>query len=443
MSATETSEKDAVSSHYRWVVVAILAFAYAFSYLDRLIITLMVEPIKADFGLSDTQISLLIGISFAIFYTTCAIPFAWLADRFSRRNIIISGITIWCLMTASCGFAKNFTTLFLARMGVGLGEAALVPAANSMISDYFSKNEIGRALAVFATGIAVGAGLSMLAGGLLLSWIGPTKIYTLPLIGELKGWQFTFIILGLAGLGLSLLMLLVREPKRQYDAGDGPVAEQGPNLSETLDYFRSQAKVYAPLFIGFACAQTSFYGIGGWIPTLFIRTLEWDIATFGTAYGLIIAVCGSIAVLGSGWACDKLFSRGVHDAHWRILLAAICIIPVYCLIPFTDNGIIILAILGVGTFASFAAAAAAPASIILTTPNQYRAIATALFFFTINIIGMTLGPFIVAFLMDNVFQSPNSIAASIALLCGAGWILALSLIILGRKAYSNRIKERH
>ncbi|GAB5459053.1 MAG: MFS transporter [Henriciella sp.] len=432
------------SNAYAWFVVIILAFAYAFSYLDRLIITLMVEPIKQDLGISDTQISLLIGISFAIFYTTCALPFAWMADRFNRRNIIISGISIWCIMTATCGLAKNFVTLFIARMGVGLGEAALVPAANSMIADYFKKDQIGRALAVFATGIAIGAGLSMLVGGKLLSWIGPNNVYNLPLVGALKGWQFTFVVLGLAGLCLSFVMLLVREPKRQFDEGEGAATlKSGPSLSETLAYFRKHAKVYAPLYIGYAFAQTCFYGIGGWIPTLFIRTLEWDVGTFGTVYGLLIAICGSVAVLGGGWICDKLFSRGIHDAHWWVTVMALSIIIVYCLLPFTNDGVVIFVILGVGLFASFIAAAAAPAAIILTTPNQYRAIATALFFFTINIIGMTLGPFIIAIFMEYVFKSPDSIGASIGLLAGIAWVMTLIVLFLGKKAYADRIKARH
>lgn len=445
MSDRSQQEQRPSSGYYKWLVVAILAFAYAFSYLDRLIITLMVEPIQSDFGLNKTQMGLLMGTAFAIFYTTCAIPFAWLADRYNRRNIIIVGIAIWCSMTAFCGLAKNYITLFLARMGVGLGEAALVPAANSMIADYFEEDQIGRAFAVFAIGIAMGAGLSYIIGSQLLAAIGPTNTYVLPIVGELKGWQFTFFVLGLAGLAIAVLMMIVKEPDRKFDEPNAPSATRsGPTLSDTLSYFVTHARVYGPLYFGYACAQTCFYGIGLWTPDLFIGVFKWDVATFGTTYGLLVAIIGSICAVGGGLACDKLYSKGIHNAHWLVLIGAVCFIPIYCLIPLAGgNGTLVMIILGVTLFGSFAAAAAAPAAIVMTTPNEYRAIATALFFFTINIIGLMLGPLIIGFLTDNVFKSSNGLQISMAVLSAVAWVFTVVIVFTGRKAYSDRIKERH
>ena len=234
-----------VSPFYRWYMVGLLAVAYAVSYIDRLIISLMVDPIKADLALSDTQVSLLIGLSFALFYTTTAIPIAWLSDRYNRRNIIIAGVSTWCLMTSACGFAKSFMMLFIARMGVGLGEAALAPAANSMIADSFPKEQLGKALGVFASGIAIGAGLAMVIGGQVLAWIGPSKPYDLPLVGTISGWQLTFIILGAAGILLALLMFTIKEPKRKNDAGKAIEASStsGPSLKETLRFFKQHKSV--------------------------------------------------------------------------------------------------------------------------------------------------------------------------------------------------------
>lgn len=426
--------------NYPWYVVGLLALAYAVSYLDRLIISLMVEPIKADLGLSDTQISLLIGLSFALFYTTCAIPFAWLADRYNRRNIIVSGITIWCLMTAACGFARSFLFLFIARMGVGLGEAALVPAGNSMIADYFRKDQLGRALGIFTSGIALGAGLALVLGGQVLSWIGPTKVYEISGLGSFAGWQVTFIVLGVVGLGVALLMMTVREPARDHDR-DGVAANPQATIKQTIVYFREQANVYVPLFVGYAFAQTCFFAITGWIPTLFIRVYEWDVARFGTAYGLLIGICGVIAVIGSGWVSDTLFKRGIKDAHWRVIIAAFCVLPGYMLLPFFKTGESTLALLAFANLGAFAAATAAPAAILLSTPNRFRAMATALFFFTINIIGMTSGPFFVAVLTEHVFKSPNSIALSLAVVSGVSWVFAMSFIVYGMRAYRRRISE--
>jgi len=333
---------------YRWYMVTLMAVAYAVSYIDRLIISLMVDPIKADLALSDTQVSLLIGLSFALFYTTSAIPIAWLADRFSRRNIIVSGITIWCLMTTACGFARNFTTLFIARMGVGLGEAALAPAANSMIADVFPKEQLGKALGVFASGVAIGAGLSLVIGGQMLAFIGPSKPYELPMIGTISGWQLTFIILGLAGLLVGALMFTIKEPKRKIDGPNSAAQAKssGASLSETFAYFKEHKFIYGTLFLGYAAAQTAFYASGAWIPSLFLRVYKWDIATFGTYYGLILGVMGILGVMAGGWACDHFYNKGIKDAHWRIVLAAFCFIPLYAFIPIFDDGFVTMGLLG-------------------------------------------------------------------------------------------------
>ncbi len=432
-----------VSPFYRWYMVGLLAVAYAVSYIDRLIISLMVDPIKADLALSDTQVSLLIGLSFALFYTTTAIPIAWLSDRYNRRNIIIAGVSTWCLMTSACGFAKSFMMLFIARMGVGLGEAALAPAANSMIADSFPKEQLGKALGVFASGIAIGAGLAMVIGGQVLAWIGPSKPYDLPLVGTISGWQLTFIILGAAGILLALLMFTIKEPKRKNDAGKAIEASSmsGPSLKETLRFFKQHKSVYSTLFLGYAAAQTVFYATGAWIPSLFIRVFEWDVAKFGTYYGLVIGVMGIIGVSLGGWACDKLYKKGMKDAHWRVVLGAFCFIPLYALLPFFNNGWVVMALMAVGNLAAFAAAIAAPAAIIIITPNAFRAMATALFFFSINIIGMIAGPYLVAFLTENLFNDPNSIASAIAIIAVVAWIIAMSLLIFGFKFYKQRIAD--
>lgn len=446
----ELSDKEPLGSStsylgpfYRWYVVSLLGVAFAVSYIDRLIITLMVDPIKADLALSDTQVSLLIGLSFAVFYTTSAIPIAWLADRYSRRNIIVGGITIWCLMTTACGFVKSFPGLFIARMGVGFGEAALAPASSSLIADTFPKEQLGKALGVVASGIAIGAGLAMVIGGQVLAWIGPSTAYELPIVGSMLGWQLTFVILGLGGLVLAVVMFSIKEPARQHEGASAAESAKVPNASiaETINFFLEHKKVYLTLYVGFAAAQTSFYAMGAWIPSLFTRVFKWDIGTFGTTYGIVLAVMGIVGVSAGGWACDKLYKNGVKDAHWRVVIYAFALIPVYLLIPFFADGKIVMAILAFGNLASFAAATAGPAAILMITPNIYRAMATALFFFTINIIGMILGPLLVALLTEKVFQDPNSIATALAIVSGVAWLIATVILIYGLKFYRARLIE--
>lgn len=428
-----------LNAAYRWYVISILAMAYAVSYIDRMIISLMVDPIKASFDLSDTQVSLLLGLSFAIFYATSAIPIAWLADRFNRRNIIMAGITVWCLMTSLCGVVKSFPGLFIARMGVGLGEASLAPAGNSLIADAVPKKSLGKAIGFFNAGIAAGLGIAMIAGGYVLSWVGPSKIYTVPVLGELIGWQLTFIAVGLAGLTLAALMLTVREPKRRTD----PQQESSNNnatIRETLTYFTDNKRVYLCLYVGYAFAQTAFFGSGAWIPTLFTRVYEWDIASFGLYYGGIIAVVGVAGVLIGGSLCDALYDRGIKSAHWIVTIVSLGFLGLYGFLAIVDNGYIAIALLGFGSFAAFAAAVSAPSAILIMTPNRFRAMATALFFFTINMIGMILGPFLIAQLTDNVFKDPGKLGLSIAVVSISGLICALITLGLGMESYKRRVE---
>lgn len=200
---------------WAWFAVAALMIAYTSSFIDRQILTLLVEPIRADLIISDTQFSLLAGIAFSLFYTVMGIPLARLADRGSRRRIIFWGIVVWRVMTVACGLANSFWALFAARIGVGIGEAALSPAAYSMISDYFSHKRRARTLAVYSMGPYLGAGLALMIGGAVIDVIARAGAMQLPIVGELAAWQQTFVLVGAPGLLIAALFIVVREPPRQ------------------------------------------------------------------------------------------------------------------------------------------------------------------------------------------------------------------------------------
>jgi MFS family permease len=203
------------SAGYAWYVVVVLTIAYTVSFIDRQIMALMVEPIRRDLEISDTQMSLLLGLAFAVFYTLLGIPIARLADRYSRRGIIAAGIAVWCFMTAACGLSRNYAQLFLARVGVGVGEAALSPSALSMMSDYFPKETRGRAVAFYTMGISMGVGLAMILGGQVIALVSQAPPVTLPVVGQLFAWQTVFVVVGLPGILVAALMLTVREPPRK------------------------------------------------------------------------------------------------------------------------------------------------------------------------------------------------------------------------------------
>ena len=213
MSENNTQQNPAYPNPaYAWYVVCILTIAYMFSFLDRQILALLVEPIRADLNISDTQMSLLQGLAFGIFYTLLGIPIGRLADRRSRRSIIAIGISIWCVMTAACGLAKNFGQLFLARVGIGIGEATLNPSAYSLISDYFPREKRARPMSFYNMGVSLGAGTAMVLGGQIISWVFSQPQPVLPLVGTLFHWQVVFIMVGLPGLLIAFLMVTVREP---------------------------------------------------------------------------------------------------------------------------------------------------------------------------------------------------------------------------------------
>ena len=244
---------------YPWYVVIVLTFAFTVAFIDRQILSLLVQPIRRDLGISDTQISLLAGFAFAVFYSILGVPIARLADRRSRRAIISVGVFLWSLMTAACGLAKSFAGLFVARVGVGVGEATLSPAAYSMIADYFPPQKLARAIAVYAMGLYLGAGLAMIAGSAVVRLVADAGPVTLPLLGTLFPWQLTFFAVALPGILVLAGMATVREPQRrdhlaepssQALSAESASAErqtEGTGASETLSDLEAARNVAATL----------------------------------------------------------------------------------------------------------------------------------------------------------------------------------------------------
>ncbi|MEC7804513.1 MAG: MFS transporter, partial [Pseudomonadota bacterium] len=252
-------------------MVATLTLLYIKSFLDRTVITLVIDPIKEDFGVNDTAVSLLSGLAFALFYSVLGIPMGWLADRRSRRWIIGLGATGWAVMASLGGIANNYMQLFLARMGLGVGEATFMPSAFSMISDYFPRDQFARAYAVLMLGAPLGSGIAFIVGGLIASYAESVGTIQLPIIGEIRSWQMVFLITGLPGIALALWALLtVREPARR-----GLLAEsKNPRLSikTIMEFCREHWSTYGTLLAGFSLMAMFTLGYLGWIAVFFMRT---------------------------------------------------------------------------------------------------------------------------------------------------------------------------
>jgi MFS family permease len=423
------------SPAYAWYVVAILTLTYTVSFVDRQIMALMIEPIRRDLQISDTQVSLLIGLAFAVFYTLLGVPIARLADRYSRRTIIGVGIGIWCVMTALCGAARNYAQLFLARIGVGVGEAALSPSALSMMSDYFPKRTRGRAVAVYNTGITLGTGLAMIVGGHLVEHISKAPPVVLPLLGELYAWQTAFFIVGLPGLFMALLMFTVREPQRRERMKNADGSSQIP-LKAAAAFVGQRFRMYGSHFVGMSTVALLAYASYAWIPTMFMRTWGWSISQIGMAYGIVTLAAGPLAAVWASWLGERLAAKGYADAQMRAALTSMAVAAVSgvgaALAPTPWLSVAFLIPASIGTTAATASGLSA---LVTVTPNQMRAQCSAMYYLVVNLVGLTLGPTGVAMFTDYVFQDMQMLRYSVACISALAGAVAAILLSYNLRHY--------
>ncbi|MBW2369169.1 MAG: MFS transporter [Deltaproteobacteria bacterium] len=401
---------------YSWYLVMVLAFAYMLSHIDRQVINLLVVPIKRDLGVSDTQISLLLGFSFAIFYAIAGLPIARLADRANRKVIITAGVTVWSMMTALSGVTKAYWQLLLVRIGVGVGEATLTPAAYSIMADCFPRRSLARAIGIYSMGGAAGGGMSLIIGGVVLDWAESLGDISIPIIGNLYSWQVVFFVVGLPGLLLATLIgLTVREPLRRYQGSD-KTGDAIP-LSEAFIFLNTNRKAFAAIFGGVAITCMAGFGAAAWMPTFFIRYHGWKAGEVGLVFGLIAMTTSAVSALGSGWIGDKLYSRGIKDAALRVsaISAVIGIVPM-TIATLVTSSVAALILYGFGSLFLLAPFILGPTAVQMATPNRLRATVSAVYLFIINLVGMGLGPMLVALQTDYVFQDESKLGYSIALL---------------------------
>jgi len=414
-------------------VVSVLFLCSIFSFLDRQIIALMVDDIKLDLGLNDFEIGLLQGPPFGIFYAIMSIPIALAADRYSRRNIIVAGVTFWSLATAACGLAGSFWHLFLARVGVGSGEATLSPCSYSMISDYFRRHQLPLAMSVFTMGNLTGVGLAMIIGGSVITYAKSLDEIVLWGLGAVEPWQFSFIVIGLPGLALAMLVLSIREPARR----GALQTRDATSLRAFVQFVRGHWRTFATLFGSFTMLVLVAYGNFAWVPTFFIRTFGWSEAHAGTVYGLVVAVFGTGGALFGGWLASWLTKRGYQDAPYRATLL--------CSLPLAPLAVLVFVVAPDGNWAALFYApyqifSAVPAGLAATammsiTPNQMRAKISSAYLFFSNFIGLSLGAAAVGFITHNLFNDDMMVRYSLTIVNCVGAPLAVIAIWLGMKHY--------
>ncbi len=375
-------------SNNRWYILFILTLVYALNHVDRQIMVILQEPIKQEFGISDTQLGLLTGVLFAAFYSTLGIPFAAWADRSNRRNIIALALTIWSGMTALSGFAGNFWHLALARMGVGIGEAGGTPPATAMIADVFPPKQRAFALGIYTTGISLGILIGFILGGA---------------IAAKYGWRMGFFVAGVPGLIMALILLItVAEPKRGQveNLADSDV----PSLKTTLSYFLSQkAMVYLLLAGVFVCISANAFLVG--TPLYLIRVHQVPISELGIALGLLVGGVGGVGAISIGLLCDRLSQKDLRWRPWTILISGLIAFPfIVWFLYAPDKQTAYLAYLVPGFFGLLYASISYTAMQELV-PLRMRAMASAVMLLCLTLLGIGLGPVILGMLSD--FYTPN------------------------------------
>ena len=401
---------------YAWYVVIVLLIAQMFSFLDRMIMGLLVGPIRQSFEISDTQYSLLAGLAFSLFYAAMGLPLARIADLGNRRNLIAIGIAVWSFMTALCGLAKGYWTLFAARVGVGVGEATLGPAAYSMITDYFPKTVLARALSVYMVGVTLGSGFAYMVGGAVVGYVENMDQIILPVWGEVEGWQLTFFIVGVPGLLVSLLVVMtVKEPQRR-----GVSASQTDiPLREVVSYVLERKRAYGGHIFGVSIFIMVVYALNLWGPTYFIRLFDYSLPEAGWVFGLIMIGAGSAGLLLAGTVADRLVGAGIQDGYIKVIMFSMLgMVPCAIALGFIDNNVIAMVVMSLAIFFSAFQGGISGGALQLMTPNRMRGQVMALYLLVANLIGLGLGPTIIALVTDYVFGYDAAIGKSIAL-CAA------------------------
>ena len=422
-----------------WYAAIILTVANSFAFIDRQALALLLQPIKEDLHASDTVMSLLYGFTFSIFYVCVGIPIARFADRLNRRNIIAASIFVWSMMTAMCGTARSFVTLFLARIGVGAGEAGLNPAAMSMMADLFPAKRLASAMGLYTTGVYIGGGLALILGGLVAGELAQMDPVVLPLIGVVKTWQVIFLLLGFPGMLLALLTLTMREPARRLPRGAR--VERMP-FREVVAQLRRHKWVYVGVILGLSLMILVGNGTGAWIPAFLTRKFGWTTAQIGASYGIIVITCGIGGALSGGFVSSWLKQRGVQRANLMTALTGfLLLVPLTIAFPLVNTPALALILIGAMNYFAAFNFGGGLAALQEITPNGMRALTSAGYSLSVNLIGAGFGPLMVALFTDRWFGDPNKLPEALALTAGIVSPLALLLLWLGYTHYQRALDD--
>ncbi len=417
---------------------------YALSFVDRQILSLLVGPMKHDLAISDTRIGLLQGIAFAVFYSLMGLPLGRLADTRNRRNVIFVGVVLWSFLTGVCSAARSFWSLFLARMGVGVGEATLSPSAFSLISDYFPREKLGAALSVYSMGIFIGSGLALVAGGSVVDAVTRMPAVTLPLLGSVAPWRLTFLIVGAPGLAIAPLLYTVREPIRRQlmRAPDGAPARL--QIHEVFAELKMRWQSVLGISVGMVFQSMCTFAFVAWAPTFLQRNHGWSAGQSGRALGLLVLVFGCLGMSAGGRLCDHWQEKGILEAPLRVgLVSAVATGILFAFAMTAKQAGWTLLLLAPGLFFLALPIGSSYAALQLIFPNQVRGQVSALFLLILSLGGPSLGPLLPGLLNDYAFRNEKMIGPSLAITISVASALMLIIFRAVYRPYRIDFERMH
>ena len=430
-AALMTQNAGYPTSGYSWYVAGVLFIVYTLAFVDRAIIGYLVDPIRADFKINDLQFSLLQTLSFSFFYSIMSIPLGRLADSRSRRGQLIAGVTLWTLMTILAGKANSVWALSVTLMGIGLGEACLVPCAYSMISDYFPREKRTLPLNIFSSGIMFGTLAANVLGGLVSQYAFDTGPTTIPVLGYVKPWQLSFILVGLPGIPIALSLLTVKEPSRKEKSGKA-------DMKSTFRYLLKNWKTFGSIIGGTTFGAMTNGAILGWLVPWFSRRYGWSNVKIGSYLGAYSFIFGSLGVLLAGVLANRFIGAGKKAVNIKLMIAAeaLVLIPI-ALAHAVDNPYWVIWCVGGTIFFGGFSSSLGPATLQNITPNEMRGQITAICFLILSLVAMTAGMSSVGFLTTYVFRDDLMVRSSAVIVGFVASLLGVLVLRLGLRSYEH------
>jgi len=436
-AAPAAAELPWPSPAYGWYVVALLVMGYAFGVVDRIIIGLLVQPIKEDLQLTDTQIGLIQGLAFALFYSIFTLPIGILVDRWRRTTVVWAGVAAWSAATISCGLSKSFGSLFAARVLVGAGEATTMPGSSSLIADLFPPHQRPRAYGVYNMGGSLGIGIAYLIGGVAIGFATTVQEALPALLGGYAQWHIVFFLVGVPGLFLAALMAFtMREPVRRGTVATAQKLSLGPLWRE----LRTNRVALTTIVLGTIMNVMIVNAQLAWFPTLFVRVHQWEPARIAGALSLVGVPFGLFSAVTAGWALSRLVKKGREDGPILVMMLQCAVWAVFG----TFKSLAPSPMLALGghimtsLFATWAVTAALTA-LNQVTPNQLRGQVVAVYTLLYGLVGVAVGSGAVGVLNDRVFTSATGVGPSLATVCFLGGTCGIALLLWGRRGYREAV----